>query len=91
MAGNITDLYVTYGSTLSPSQFHRVVTPQAVGADVNPGGSAPTYLWYKQETVRHAGCVCVWMAHRRRVVFARLPGVCRRQWWSPRKVADQRP
>ena len=65
MAGNITDLYVTYGSTLAPSQFHRVVTTSHVGADLNPGGAAPTYLWYKQAAVRRSrracldACVCV--------------------------------
>lgn len=40
-------LEVTYGDSLGPTGFHRLVSADGVGVDVNAAGSLRTYLWYK--------------------------------------------
>lgn len=47
----ITDLTVTFGSTIAESGFHRVVDPAHIGADINRGEGRSCFLWYRRGPV----------------------------------------
>lgn len=47
MPSAIVDLTATYKDAMAPVHYHRVVSSDMMGADVNEGGTHSTYLWYK--------------------------------------------
>ncbi|CAE7941734.1 unnamed protein product, partial [Symbiodinium sp. KB8] len=53
----ISDITVTYGSALAPAKYHRIVTLEGHGADVNKGNGPPVYLWSKDRTNKEPAIV----------------------------------
>ena len=47
----LTELAVTYGSTLAPGGFHRVTDADHHAANINPAqGASEVYLWTKRDS-----------------------------------------
>ena len=49
----ITDICITYGSSLAPSGYHKLSLPDGGIADLNRGcgGDTPSFLWYSKNNI----------------------------------------
>lgn len=56
----VTELAITYGSTLAPGGFHRVTDKAHHAANINPAqGGTAVYLWTKRDSGAGITDVCV--------------------------------
>ncbi len=61
----ITDLEITYGSSLAPAGYHKVTLPDGGQAELNRGQSSPSlsFLWYSESAGKGEPIVDIRISH----------------------------